>query len=159
MYQKLTPAVFRSAAQFKLTGGIIFLLESWYGTAAQDAKLDALRRLPDGTTGREVVRLLDEKGYRLIPKFESHDLKHLILGYEMTMKDEIRMQGYLIGNGNRTWPCLLFFMLGVFYPGVWMQLYREFRKGRNRKSIHFLTIENCMHENLCDLQNHYTATI
>lgn len=139
----------------KITGGIIWLLELIHGIDYLAPKLNHLRTLQLGTVGREVAEMLDSKQYRLIPKFENHDLKHIVLEYEMTMKDEIRMQAYLIGNGNFTLPCLIFFSLGIFYPTIWKDLLNEYQTGKASKSIHFLTLDNCMELQLIDVKNEY----
>ena len=139
---------FKILKSFHLTGGIIWILETVYGTEILLDQLNYLRSLESGTVGREVANLLDKNGYRLIQKFESHDLKHLILDYEMTMKDEIKMQAYLIGNGNLTLPCLLFFSLGIFYPKIWNQLYKEYQQGKASQSIYDLTLDQCLYQNL-----------
>lgn len=134
--------------KLKLTGGTIWALEKIYGSKILTPKLNQLRSLKDGTVGREIANLLDNLGYRLIPKFENHDLKHVILEYDMTMKDEIRMQAYLVGNGNYTLPCLIFLSFGLFYPSIWLDLPREYSSGKASKSIHFLTLEKCMNLDL-----------
>ena len=141
--------------QLKFTGGIIWLLELIHGKDYLANKLSHLRTLQAGTVGREVAEMLDNKNYRLIPKFENHDLKHIVLEYEMTMKDEIRMQAYLIGNGNFTFPCLIFFSLGIFYPTIWKDLLNEYQTGKISKSIHFLTLDHCMALQLADIKNEY----
>jgi ubiquinone biosynthesis protein Coq4 len=140
---------------FKITGGIIWLLELIHGKDYLAPKQNHLRTLQRGTVGREVAELLDRKQYRLIPKFENHDLKHIVLEYEMTMEDEIKMQAYLIGNSNFTLPCLLFFSLGIFYPGTWKDLVREYRNGKISKSIHLLTLDSCMEKQLKDIKTEY----
>jgi hypothetical protein len=137
------------------TGGTIWALEKIYGSTTLTKKLNQLRTLKNGTVGKEIANLLDNLGYRLIPRFENHDLKHVILEYEMTMKDEIRMQAYLVGNGNFTMPCLIFLSLGLFYPSIWMDLPREYRTGKASKSIHYLTLDNCMDLALIELQMEY----
>ncbi|MDQ6530162.1 hypothetical protein [Flavobacterium sp. LHD-85] len=147
--------ILRKSKDIKVTGGIIWLLELIHGKNYLTPKLNHLRTLQYGTVGREVAEMLDNKQYRLIPKFENHDLKHVILEYEMTMKDEIRMQAYLIGNGNFTFPCLLFFSLGIFYPSIWKDLLSEYQTGKASKSIHFLTLDNCMELKLADVKNEY----
>lgn len=139
----------------KITGGIIWLLELIHGKDYLAPKLNHLRTLKLGTVGREVADMLDSKKYRLIPKFENHDLKHIVLEYEMTMEDEIKMQAYLIGNGNFTFPCLIFFSLGIFYPTIWKDLLNEYQTGKASKSIHFLTLDNCMELQLIDIKNEY----
>ena len=147
--------IIQQLKNLKVTGGIIWLLEVIHGKNHLTPKLNHLRTLQHGTVGREVAKMLDSKQYRLIPKFENHDLKHIVLEYEMTMKDEIRMQAYLIGNGNFTFPCLLFFSLGIFYPTIWKSLLKEYLDGKNTKSIHFLTLDNCMELELKDIKNEY----
>ncbi|UTN03648.1 hypothetical protein L0669_20255 [Flavobacterium bizetiae] len=150
---------FRQLKYLKITGGIIWLLELIHGKDYLAPKLNHLRTLQLGTVGREVAEMLDNKKYRLIPKFENHDLKHIILDYEMTMKDEIRMQAYLIGNGNLTFPCLIFFSLGVFYPVIWKDLLKEYQTGKASKSIHFLTLDNCRELQLKDIKSEYGRKI
>jgi hypothetical protein len=145
----------RHVKSLRLTGWIIWALEKIYGATTLDSKLEKLRTLEKGTVGREVAEMLDGKGYRLIPKFENHDLKHIVLDYEMTMQDEIKMQAYLVGNGNTTFPCLIFLSLGLFYPRIWIDLRTEYRQGKNSNSIHFLTLDNCMDKSLSEIKNEY----
>jgi hypothetical protein len=73
----------------------------------------------------------------------------------MTMQDEIKMQAYLVGNGNTTFPCLIFLSLGLFYPATWRGLANEYRQGQKTNSIHFLTLDNCMDRPLIEIQNEY----
>jgi len=141
--------------RIKLTGWTILVLEFIYGSTKLAPKLNQLRTLNEGTVGKEIANLLDNFSYRLIPKFENHDLKHVILEYEMTMKDEIRMQAYLVGNGNYTLPCLVFLTLGLFYPTVWLDLPKEYKIGKSSKSIHYLTLDNCMDKDLLETRNEY----
>ncbi|TDO95652.1 hypothetical protein [Flavobacterium sp. 245] len=148
-------SIIQQLKTLKVTGGIIWLLEFIHGKNYLTPKLNYLRTLQLGTVGREVAEMLDSKQYRLIPKFENHDLKHIVLEYEMSMKDEIRMQAYLIGNGNFTFPCLIFFSLGTFYPSIWKDLLNEYKQGKTTKSIHFLTLDDCMELKLIDIKNEY----
>ena len=99
--------------------------------------------------------MLDSKQYRLIPKFEDHDLKHIVLGYEMTRRDEIRMQAYLVGNGNRTLPCMIFLSIAIIYPGLWRDLIVQYQLGKKRKSIYYLRLEECMDKSLEDVKAEY----
>jgi hypothetical protein len=145
----------KTIKSLRLTGWIIWALEKIYGATTLESKLAQLRTLRKGTVGHEVAEMLDGKGYRLIPKFENHDLKHIVLDYEMTMEDEIKMQAYLVGNGNTTFPCLIFLSLGVFYPRIWRDLGTEYRQGKSTNSIHFLTLDNCMVMSLTEIKNEY----
>jgi ubiquinone biosynthesis protein Coq4 len=113
--------------------------------------------MKSGTVGKEIANMLDEKGFKLIPKFKNHDLKHLVLGYQMTLEDEIRMQAYLIGNGNRTFWCLLFFSQAILMPELWRELLVEYKKGQSAKSIFDLTLDSCINKNLKELQRQYSS--
>ncbi|HRG52957.1 MAG TPA: hypothetical protein PLL00_08990 [Bacteroidia bacterium] len=65
------------------------------------------------------------------------------------------MQAYLVGNGNYTFPCVAFILFGVFYPEVWKELPKEFKRGRISKSIYHLTIDDCMNMHLADIKKEY----
>ncbi|MEJ8843887.1 hypothetical protein WG954_15960 [Lacibacter sp. H375] len=139
----------------KLTGVTILALELLFGADSLTPKLNHLRTLQFGTVGKAIADLLDKRQYRLIPKFENHDLKHIVLEYEMTMQDEIRMQAYLVGNGNLTLPCLTFLSLGLFYPRIWKDLPKHFRQGQASNSIYYLTLEQCLDKDLIEVRNLY----
>ena len=145
--------------QFTFTGWTIWALEKMFGSTSLDCKLIYLRTLQRETVGREIAEMLDRKNYRLIPKFENHDLKHIVLNYDMTMKDEIRMQAYLVGNGNHTLPCFIFLSLGVLYPTIWKDLPTAFRQGKKNNTIHFLTLDNCMNRSLAEVRMEYGRRI
>jgi len=68
--------------------------------------LKELDMMPSGTLGKETAVTLKENKYQLIPSYEMHDFKHVLLNYPMTGIGEIRMQFFALGNGNRfltTW--------------------------------------------------------
>lgn len=122
---------------------------------AYEQKNEWLRNLPPGTLGADIVRCLDENRVKLVPGFESHDLKHVLLGYEMTPVDEIRLQAFMIGNGNYSSVSFAILILGIFLlPDEWQTLYRDFKKGRKSLPIRTWTIEQYAHHNTLDLRKH-----
>ncbi|WP_053970081.1 hypothetical protein [Mangrovimonas sp. ST2L15] len=104
-----------------------------------------LQSCKEGTVGYDIYGMLKKYHLNVIPKFENHDLKHLILGYGMSPLEEIRMQMYLLGNGNYSIYCLLFALSGILFPKQWRSFYLAFKKGKNRVSILNLTISDCIH--------------
>ncbi|HYE55154.1 MAG TPA: hypothetical protein VD996_09935 [Chitinophagaceae bacterium] len=54
--------------------------------------------MPEGTLGKDIADCLQKHRLRLVPKFESHDLKHVVLNFQMTPADEIRMQAFMMGK-------------------------------------------------------------
>ncbi len=147
--------IYDKAIEFAKVSGIISVLQTVYDMKPFDAKLQAMRSMPSGSVGREMSILLDKHGFRLIPKYENHDLKHLILGYGMTPKEEVKMQFFLIGNGNYSFSCLLFASLGIFMPDIWKELREDFSRGKRVDSILSLEMDDCLDKNLLELKLQY----
>jgi hypothetical protein len=60
----------------------------------------------------------------------------------MTPVDEIRMQAFMLGNGNYSIPSFAIFIFGViFLPDMWATFYEDFKNGRKSKPISSWTIE------------------
>ncbi|WP_298516652.1 hypothetical protein [uncultured Kordia sp.] len=122
-------------------------------------KVDTLRKFEDGTLGKEIATCLDAHELTLVPKYESHDLKHVLLDYKMTAEDEIRMQAFMIGNGNYSIPSFAIFIFGAFLlPELWMIFYSDFKKGSATIKISKWTIETHAHRNLSQLRTELAHT-
>ncbi|MEM6378199.1 MAG: hypothetical protein AAF705_08295 [Bacteroidota bacterium] len=117
------------------------------------SQVNQLRKLPDGTLGKEIANCLDMHNLCLVPGFESHDMKHVLLGYEMTPEDEIRMQAFMIGNGNYSFPSLAIFLFGaVLLPDLWSVFLTDFKKGASTIPVSAWTIEDYAEYSLDDLR-------
>jgi hypothetical protein len=120
----------------------VWTIERFYDIALYEQKTRELRQLPEGTLGKDIANCLDRNGLRLVPGFESHDLKHILLNFQMTPVDEIRLQAFMLGNGNYSPASFAIFVLGVlFLPDMWRTFYKDFQNGRNAKPISSWTIE------------------
>ncbi|KGO79189.1 hypothetical protein Q762_14550 [Flavobacterium cauense R2A-7] len=105
-------------------------------------KVEKLRELPKGTLGNDIAKILDENKVKLIPNYESHDLKHVLLNYGMNAEDEIRMQAFMLGNGNYTFPCIAILTFGtILLPGMWSTFYKDYKRGKNAKPISSWSID------------------
>lgn len=106
-------------------------------------QVDKLRKLEKGTLGKEIADCLDNHKLTLVPKYESHDLKHILLNYKMTAEGEIRMQAFMIGNGNYSIPSFTIFFFGaILLPDLWLTFYMDFKKGRQTAPISKWTIND-----------------
>lgn len=106
-------------------------------------QVDELRKLENGTLGKEIASCLDDHKLTLVPKYESHDLKHVLLDYKMTAEDEIRMQAFMIGNGNYSIPSFTIFFFGaILLPDLWTIFCADFKKGRQTIPISKWTIND-----------------
>jgi hypothetical protein len=116
-------------------------------------QVDELRELEKGTLGKEIATCLDNHKLTLVPKYESHDLKHVLLDYKMTAEDEIRMQAFMIGNRNYSIPSFTIFFFGaILLPDLWMTFYSDYIKGRNTIPISEWTIENYASRSISELR-------
>ncbi len=117
-----------------------------FSSKRYEQKLQRMRSLPDHTVGNDLARMLDEKGLKLIPGFERHDLNHLILGYGMGPEEELCMQAYLVGNGYYRFHCCLFLSSGLLLPCLWKTLFAHYKLGKQSKSVSSLSLAECMTE-------------
>jgi len=120
--------------------------------------LKELSELPTGTIGNDIFKMLNSANLKIIPKFEEHDMKHIILGYSMSPIDEIRMQAYLFGNGNNTICCLLFLASGLIFPEYWNTFYDDYIEGKNSVSISSLALKKCKKKLTKDLKAIYCTS-
>jgi hypothetical protein len=116
-------------------------------------KVSELRGLENGMLGKEIADCLDKHKLTLVPNYESHDLKHVLLDYKMTAEDEIRMQAFMLGNGNYTLPCFAILGFGaILLPDLWSTLYKDYRKGSKSIPISNWKIENFAKSNINELR-------
>lgn len=96
--------------------------------------MEQLLRFEDGTLGKDLALYLNKMNFKLLPNYEQHDCKHIILQYEMDEAGEARMQFYFLGNKHYSIPvistCLITFFL---MPEYWSQFYAEYQKGKKGK--------------------------
>lgn len=135
--QKLARQIIKKSFNFSVWTIQQFHDEKYYAN-----KVENLRKYPIGTLGNDVIKCLDDNNLGLVPKYESHDLKHVLLDYKMTPVDEIRMQAFMLGNGNYTIPCFVILTFGaLLLPDEWSTFYKDFKSGQKSKPISSWTIE------------------
>lgn len=123
-------------------------------------QVDELRKLESGTLGKEIANCLDNHKLTLVPKYESHDLKHVVLDYKMTAEDEIRMQAFMIGNGNYSIPSFTIFFFGaILLPDLWTTFYADFEKGRQTVPISNWTVNDFANRSIRELRNELAQPI
>lgn len=124
----------------------VWTIEQFHDIAVYEQKTRELKKLPDGTLGKDIANCLEEYKLRLVPNYESHDLKHVLLGFKMTPVDEIRMQAFMIGNGNYSIPSFAIFIFGaLLLPDLWVKFYKDYTNGKKSKPIKKWTIEDYAH--------------
>lgn len=118
-----------------LTHKIALPLIGWFRNKPKfNFSMEDLLKLEDGTLGKDLALYLNKMNFKLLPNYEQHDCKHIILQYEMDEAGEARMQFYFLGNKHYSIPvistCLITFFL---MPEYWKQFYSEYQKGKQGK--------------------------
>lgn len=139
----------QNIAQFLIKNSFhlsVWVIEQFHDTKIYENKVELLLKMPKGTLGNDIGKSLKENNLRLVPRYESHDLKHILLDYGMNPVDEIRMQAFMIGNRNYSISVFAIFIFGaLILPDFWTIFYQDFMKGRNSLPIKTWTIEKFAH--------------
>lgn len=131
----------------------VWFIEQFHEMEPYQQQVNQLALLPDGTLGKEVSNCLILNHLCLVPRYESHDLKHILLDFKMTPEDEIRMQAFMLGNGNLTFPCLAILIYGILLlPDQWLLLWSDFKRGQNCHPISDWTLEAFADQNTIELR-------
>lgn len=86
---------------------------------------------PEGSLGKDLYDFLRRHNYSLIPHFETHDVKHVLLGYGVTGKDEGSMQFFYIGNRHYSPATIMTAISSIFLlPESLGAFYKAFQRGR-----------------------------
>lgn len=141
IFQIITRTIIKSSFHFS-----VFTIEKFHDIAVYEQKARQLQELPDGTLGKDIANCLEKHNLRLVPNYESHDLKHVLIDFKMTPVDEIRMQAFMLGNGNFSVPSFAIFIFGaVLLPELWATFYKDYKNGQNSTPIKSWTIEEYAH--------------
>lgn len=125
-----------------------FAAKPFYQPAYWPFAHEDLFQMPKGSIGNDLAIYLEAKDFKLVEKYELHDVKHILLGYEMDTIGEIRLQCYLFGNGNQTLPVVLSTAFGLFIiPEHLITFYRDMKRGQKAKPISSLDYAQLVLEN------------
>lgn len=128
----------------QLAFGVFFL--NLFGNKKYTQQLEKyLETLPQNTVGYEIITTLKEHGHSLVPGYETHDLKHVILGYKMEANQEMLMQAFMVGNDFTLLNSFIALFFVIWTPKIWGELKYHYKIGKLTKSIGRLKIEDIAH--------------
>ena len=109
--------------------------------------LRSLSRFPKRSLGNDLYQFLKKEKLDLMPKFEDHDVMHVLFNYRTTIQDEIKMQFFLLGNGKKSIYALFSAMLGlVIVPEHIKSYFREFHLGKRSRNFSGWNFECLLNE-------------
>ncbi|MFL5763074.1 MAG: hypothetical protein ACJ77K_03970 [Bacteroidia bacterium] len=118
--------------------------------------IDTLMKLEDGTLGKDLALYLLKMNFHLLPNYEQHDCKHIILGYEMDEAGEARMQFYFLGNRHFSVPVLsTCFICFFLMPEYWKQFYKDYQLGKRGRAFEKINYNELVYLKTSELRNYY----
>ncbi|MES2592820.1 MAG: Coq4 family protein [Bacteroidota bacterium] len=106
-------------------------------------------RFPEGTLGKALGESLREARLEPIAHAESHDVYHVLFDYSTTLKDEVGLQFFLLGNG-KTSIAAIGVSIGAWFifPLQWNYLKRSYKQGKKCSDISKLDLKALLHKDL-----------
>ncbi|MGV6862705.1 MAG: hypothetical protein ACWA41_13115 [Putridiphycobacter sp.] len=102
-----------------------------------------LKLLPEDTVGYQLLFKLRQQNLSFKPKLIRHDLKHILLNYEMKMQGELEIHAFLLGNGSYNLMGIVYFIIcTLILPETIRTSRLAFQRGKTYpclKSIDILT--------------------
>lgn len=97
---------------------------------------EELGGMPEGSVGKAMFDFFRQNGLDLLPYYEKHDIKHIVLGYSATEDGEVCLQTFMLANGRCTIPVLIAVIYGWFtMPEYWPGFRQAWQRGRNNISL------------------------
>ena len=122
--------------------------------------MEQLLNFPEDTLGKDLALYLKKKNFQLLPNYERHDCKHIILGYEMDEEGEARMQFYFLGNRRYSIPVIMTVIICfALMPEYWSTFYMEYKKGRKTKSLDDVDFNRLVLQNTHELRKQFIQLI
>jgi hypothetical protein len=91
--------------------------------------MEQLSALPYETVGNELWQLLNANSLRLLPYYERHDIKHVVLNYPFTDEGEV-------ANGRISFPVLATVLYGLAtMPEYYSSFKKAWLRGKQTKSL------------------------
>lgn len=99
-----------------------------------------LHTYPEETLGFHLGQFLQKNNFEIQPKLEDHDIIHVLTSTGVSVREEIGMQYYLMGNGKKSLYLYIVITVGtLFYPMHIKYFFKEFHKGKT--AHHFYSLD------------------
>lgn len=123
---------------------------------AWDISKKDLLLYPQESLGFHLGCFLIKYDFNIQPSLEEHDIYHVLTNTGTTVKDEIDMQFYLLGNGKRSPFVFIVISTGLlFYPFNLRSFIRSYKKGKQAHQFYYLDFYKMLPLPLTAIQNSF----
>ena len=89
-----------------------------------------------------------ERKAEVLPYLETHDVYHVLLGYQPTIVEEARLYFFLLGNGKYSFEVVNTVLVSLsLLPDYWGDLFQHYRRGKACRRMGHWDFRYLMHEN------------
>jgi ubiquinone biosynthesis protein Coq4 len=118
-----------------------------------------LQHFKEGTVGRALYSFFFNNDLELLPHYEKHDVKHVVLGYPPTEEGEVSLQCFMLANGRITAPVIFSVLLGiVIMPESWFKFRKAWKRGRATPCLNKLNWFNLIPQPLSEVRKQIFLT-
>ncbi|MCG8577044.1 MAG: hypothetical protein MI810_19340 [Flavobacteriales bacterium] len=94
-------------------------------------QLQDFAKMPINSLGRKLYEYLTQNRISYKPNLVRHDVKHILLGYEMKMPDELHIHAFLMGNRSHNLMGTIYVAVClVFVPEQFFKLKKDYLRGK-----------------------------
>ena len=112
-----------------------------------------LLKFPQESLGFHYGCFLLKYNFNIQYSLEEHDAYHVLTNIGITVKDEIEMQYYLLGNGKRSPFVFIVIITGLlFYPLEIKAFRKAFKKGKQAHKFYYLDFFNLLSTPISSIQ-------
>ncbi len=109
-----------------------------------------LSNLPLHTVGHTLFLFLENNNLQLLPYYEKHDIKHVVLATE---KGEVCLQLFMLANGRITLPIIATVLFGICtMPEYWKAFILAFKRGYHTSTLKHINWLQILSEPLISVQ-------
>lgn len=117
--------------------------------------LQDLNKFRKGSLGKELATFLQKHHFDLEPKFEKHDIYHILTDYPTNVIGEISLSVFNVGNGKRSIYTIGVALIGVFIMLEEYQVFiKAYKRGKAARSFAKWKFEFLLNENTQELKKH-----
>lgn len=114
---------------------------------------EKIKKCHPGTVGHALRLFMKKHGFKFVPWYEKHDLKHVILGYGTTAPQEMCMQAFMFGNaGFRPIITLITLSFLIWTPDAWKHLPYHYFIGKMAAPVGGLKVEDVAERELVEVR-------
>ena len=113
-------------------------------------------KMSAGSLGKSYYEYLKTHKIPYKPNLIRHDLKHVLLGYEMNMSDELRIHAFLLGNRSYNPMAITYLIIcAAIVPETITKLRKDFKRGRQSTCLKKINLQAYVHQNLFKCRQHF----